>query len=356
VIRRRGLLSLAGVAAAGLPARAHSSAPLKVAFVYVGPVGDFGWTYQHDVARKQVQARFGAAIETSYVENVPEAPESLFVFERLAASGVDLIFSTSFGFQNYVLRAAAAHPRTAFEQCEGFKLTANVASFDIRYYQGRYVQGVIAGRMSKTGVAGFVAPVPLPSCVQCLDAFILGMRSVNPAANLKFVMINSWYDPGKEGDAAKALIDQGCDIITQYTDSPAALQVAAMRGVKAFGEATDMIAFAPHHQLTASVNNWTPYYAARIQARLDGSWKSGATWGGFDTGMMQMAPFRNMPAPVDALARQTVATLSDGKEHVFEGPLRDQSGAVFLADGQVMEATALSGLHTLVEGIEGGLS
>ena len=355
MISRRGLVAAAAVGLAA-PKVARAAAPLKVAFVYVGPVGDFGWTYQHDVARRQVQARFGAAIETSFVENVPEAPESLFVFERLAAAGTDLIFSTSFGFQNYVLKAAAEHPRTAFEQCEGFKLAPNVASFDIRYYQGRYVQGVIAGRMSKAGVAGFVAPVPLPSCVQCLDAFLLGMRKVNPAAKLKFVMINSWYDPGKEGEAATALIDQGCDIITQYTDSPAALQVAAARGIDAFGEATDMIAFAPRHQLTASVNNWTPYYAARIQARLVGAWKSGATWGGFDTGMMQMAPFRNMPAPVAALARQTVAELSAGRERVFMGPLRDQTGAVFLPAGQVMDDTTLSGLRTLVAGIEGGLA
>jgi simple sugar transport system substrate-binding protein len=189
-----------------------------------------------------------------------------------------------------------------------------------------------------------------------MNAFILGMQSVNPAAKLKFIMIDSWYDPGKEGDAAKALIDQGCDVLTQHTDSPSPLQVAASRGIKAFGEATDMISFAPNTQLTACVNEWGGYYTKRIKLLLASQWTSIDTWGGFDVGMLQMAPFRNMPPDVSALATKTVADITSGKNKVFVGPLTDQTGKVFLPAGQTMDDGTLAGLQTLVAGIEGQLS
>jgi simple sugar transport system substrate-binding protein len=358
-LNRRRFATVLGGAALATPAimrSAFADAPVKVGFVYLGPVGDFGWTYQHDVGRRIAAGVLGPAIETSYVENVPEAPESQAVFESLAASGHKLIFGTSFGYMNYMLKVAAKYPDVKFEHCTGYKRAPNLATYDIRFYQGRYVQGVIAGKLSKTGTAGYVASVPVPEVVQGMDAFLLGMQSVNPKAKLKFIMIDSWYDPGKEGDAAKALIDQGCDILTQHTDSPSPLQTAATRGIKAFGEATDMISFAPNNQLTACVNEWGGYYTTRIQALLAGTWSSIDTWGGFDTGMLEMAPFRNMPPGVAALATKTVADIKSRKNKIFVGPLKDQSGTVFLPAGTTMDDGTLSGIQTLVDGIDGKLS
>ena len=243
-----------------------------------------------------------------------------------------------------------------FEHCTGYKRAANVSTYDIRFYQGRYVQGVIAGKLCKSGVAGYIGSVPVPEVVQGMNAFLLGMRSVNPKGILKFIMINSWYDPGKEGDAAKALIDQGCDIITQHTDSPSPLQVAQSRGVKAFGEATDMATFAPTSELSANVNNWGPYYIQRVQEVMAGTWKSTDVWGGFDSGMLQMSPFTNMPDDVKALATKTVADITSGKNKIFVGPLTDQSGKLQLPAGKTMDDGQLSSLQWLVEGIQGKLS
>jgi simple sugar transport system substrate-binding protein len=256
---------------------------------------------------------------------------------------------------NYTLKVAQKYPKVFFEHCTGYKRAANVATYDIRFYQGRYIQGVIAGKMSAKGVAGYVASVPVPEVIQGMNAFLLGMRSVNPKATLKFIMINSWYDPGKEGDAAKALIDQGCDIITQHTDSPSPLQVAQARGIKAFGEATDMNSFAPGTQLTANVNLWGGYYTDRMKMVLDGTWKSTDTWEGIPQ-MMTMAPFRAMPDDVKALAEKTMADISSGKNKIFVGPLVDQAGTTKLAAGQTMDDGALAGLQWLVQGIEGKLS
>jgi basic membrane protein A and related proteins len=335
---------------------ASAAAPLKVGFIYLGPVGDFGWTYQHDVARKQAVAHFGGKIETAYVENVPESPDSQHVLTDLASKGNKLIFATSFGYMNYVIKVAKQFPDVMFEHCTGYKRAKNVATYNIRFYEGRYVQGVIAGKLSKTGVAGYVASVPVPEVVQGMNAFLLGMRSVNAKARLKFIMINSWYDPGQEGDAAKALIDQGCDIITQHTDSPTPLQVAESRHIKAFGEATDMKKFAPHSELSANVNVWGPYYIKRIQEVMDGTWKTGDIWGGFASGMLKMSPFSNMPDDVKVLAQQTVDGIASGKIQIFKGPLVDQSGAVKLAAGKVMDDGTLSGLQWLVQGVEGKLT
>ncbi len=358
---RRGFNKLvgAGLASATLPGLVQSASaadPLKVGFIYLGPVGDFGWTYQHDAGRKEAVAKFGDKIVTTFVENVPEGPDSERVIADLAAKGSKLIFTTSFGYMNYTLKVAKDFPNVKFEHCTGYKRAKNVSTYNIRFYQGRYVQGVIAGKLTKKGVVGYIGSVPVPEVVQGLNAFLLGMRSVNPTATLKFIMINSWYDPGKEGDAAKALIDQGCDVITQHTDSPSPLQVAESRGVKAFGEATDMGKFAPTMQMSANINEWGGYYIKRIQAVMDGKWASEDVWGGFDTGMLRMAPFANMPDDVKALATQTVADITSGKNKIFVGPLTDQSGKLQVPAGKVMDDGALSGLQWLVQGVEGKLS
>ena len=348
-----------GLVGATLPALvrpALAADPLKVGFVFLGPVGDFGWTYQHDVGRKYAQEKLGSKVITTYVENVPEAADAEHVIADLAAKGNKLIFATSFGYMNYTVKVAKRFPKVMFEHCTGYKRDKNISTYNIRFYEGRYVQGVIAGKMSK-GTAGYIASVPVPEVVQGMNAFLLGMRSVNPNATLKFIMINTWYDPGKEGDAAKALIDQGCDVITQHTDSPSPLQVAASRGVKAFGESTDMGRFAPNAQLTANIDNWGGYYTRRMQEVLDGKWTSTDIWGGFkDSDMEVMAPFTNMPDDVKALAAKTVADITSGKNKVFTGPLTDQSGKVQVAAGQTMDDGALSGMQFLLQGIEGKLS
>jgi basic membrane protein A and related proteins len=349
----------AGAVASALPALispARGADPLKVGFLYLGPVGDFGWTYQHDIARKAAIEHFGDKIKTTYVENVAEGPDSEKVLNDLANQGHKLIFATSFGYMNYVLNSAKRHPAVFYEHATGYKRAVNVSTYNIRFYQGRYVQGIVAGKLSKAGLAGYVGSVPVPEVVQGINAFMLGMQTVNPRARLKFVLINSWYDPPKEGDAAKALIDQGCDIITQHTDSPAPLQAAASRGVKAFGQSTDMAKFATGSQLSASTDVWGPYYIKRIGDVLDGTWKSTDTWGGFDTGMLAMSPFTNMPEDVAALATSTEEDIKSGKNKVFVGPISDQSGTVKVPAGTTMDDAALSSMQWLVQGVDGKLS
>ncbi len=349
----------AGAAASTLPGligSASAAEPLKVGFIYLGPVGDFGWTYQHDIGRQAAVAHFGDKIKTTFVENVPEGPDSEKVLNDLANSGHKLIFATSFGYMNYVLNSAKKHPDVFYEHATGYKRSANVANYNIRFYQARYVQGVIAGKLSKAGLAGYVGSIPVPEVVQGINAFMLGMRSVNPKARMKFVMINSWYDPPKEGDAAKALIDQGCDILTQHTDSPAPLQAAASRGVKAFGQSTDMSKFAKDTQLSASTDVWAPYYIRRIDEVMKGAWKSTDIWEGFSGGMLEMSPFTNMPDDVAALGNATVADIKSGKNKIFVGPLMDQTGATKVAAGVAMDDGALNGMQWLVQGVEGKLS
>jgi len=360
-MQRRGFTRLlgAGAVAAGLSGvsrQAFAAEPLKVGFIYIGPVGDFGWSYEHDQGRLAVQAHFGDQVKTTFVENVTEGPDCENVLRKLANDGHKLIFATSFGYMNYVLKVARQFPAVSFEHATGYKRDKNVATYNIRFYQGRYVQGVIAGRLSKTGVAGYIGSVPVPEVVQGLNAFMLGMQSVNPKARLKFIMINAWYDPPKEGDAAKALMDQGCDIITEHTDSPAPLQAAASRGVLGFGQSTDMSKFAPTTQLSASIDNWAPYYIRRVQEKLDGAWASGDVWGGFDSGMLEMTAFRNMPDDVAAQAMKAVADIKAGHNPVFTGPLVDQAGVTKVAAGVSMDDGALAGMQWLLQGIEGKLA
>jgi simple sugar transport system substrate-binding protein len=351
---RRQFTGVIGAAALFRPA--FAAVPLKIGFIYIGPVGDFGWSYQHDVARKAAADHYGDKITTTFVENVADGPDSEKVMNDLANSGHKLIFATSFGYMNYVVNSARKHPAVFYEHATGYKRGPNISDYNIRFYQGRYVQGVIAGKLSTAGLAGYVGSVPVPEVIQGVNAFMLGMQSVNPKARLKVVLINAWYDPAKEADAAKALIDQGCDIITQHTDSPAPLQAAASRGVKGFGQSTDMAKFADGTQLSASIDNWAPYYIRRIGDVLAGTWKSTDTWGGFDSLMLEMAPFANMPEDVAAYANATVADIKSGKNRIFAGPIEDQSGAVKVAEGTAMSDDALSRMQWLARGVDGKLT
>src|SRR4051795_2518290 len=254
---------------------ASAADKLKIGFIYLGPVGDLGWTYQHDLGRLAMLKELGDKVETTFLENVSEGPDSERSIEQLARAGNKLIFTTSFGFMEPTLKVAKKYPNVMFEHATGFKRAENLSTYSGRFYEGRYIQGVIAAKMSKKGVLGYVGSFPIPEVVSGINATMLGAQSVNPNIKVKIIWVNSWFDPGKEADAAKALVDQGADVLMQHTDSPAAMQIASQRGVFAFGQDSDMVKFGPKSQLTAIVNNWAPYYIQRVQAALDGKWKSG---------------------------------------------------------------------------------
>ena len=247
---------------AGIIFGGNAVAETKVGFIYVGPIGDHGWSYQHDQGRLAVEKELG--IKTSYVESVPEGADAERVIRQLASSGHDLIFTTSFGYMNPTLKVAKKFKNVKFEHATGYKRADNLSTYAARFYEGRSVIGTIAGKMTKSNVVGYIGSFPIPEVIRGINAFTLALRKVNPEAIVKVVWVNSWFDPGKESDAAKALIDQGCDIITQHTDSPAPLQVAEKRGVYAFGQASDMKAFAPNAQLTSIVDDWSTYYISRM--------------------------------------------------------------------------------------------
>ncbi len=345
-------VALAIVFAAGA---ASAAGKLKVGFIYVGPVGDHGWTYQHDQGRLAIEKEFGDKVETIYVEKVAEGPDAERAIERLARQGVGLIFTTSFGYMNPTLKVAKRFPKVKFEHATGFKQSKNVATYNARFYEGRYIIGQIAAQVSKSGVAGYIASFPIPEVVMGINAFILGAQTINPDFKLKVIWVNSWFDPGKEADAAKVLIGQGADIITQHTDSTAPLQIAADKGVFAFGQASDMIAFAPKAQLTSIVDNWAPYYIERTKAVLDGTWKSDDTWKGLAAGTVEMAPYTNLPADVVKMAQDTEAKIISGELHPFKGPVYKQDGSEALPAGKNLDDGTLLSMNWYVKGVDGQL-
>ena len=329
------------VAAATLGAPAAEK--LKVGFIGVGPIGDLGWTYQHEVGRQAMQKALGDNVDSTFVENVPEGADAERAIEQLARAGHNLIFTTSFGFMDATIKVAAKYPKVFFEHATGFKRAANVSTYAARFYEGRYIQGQIAAKMSKTGVIGYIVSFPIPEVISGINSTMLGAQSVNPNMKVKIIWVNSWFDPPKEADAAKALIDQGADILTQHTDSPAATEIAEQRGIHSFGQSSDMIKFGPHAQLTANTDYWGGYYTQRAKDVLDGKWKSEDTWGGLDSGMVVMAPYTNMPDDVKQMAMATEAAIRSGTLHPFKCPIVDQDGKTVeckggsrLDDGQIL--------------------
>ncbi len=350
---RKTLLALAASAAMLIPGAAFAQDKTKACFIYVGPIGDFGYSYQHHQGLLDAQKHFGDKLETAYLESVPEGADTERALERLARSGCDIIFATSFGFMDGTNAVAGRFPDIKFEHATGYKREhPNVATYNSKFHEGRYVQGVIAAKMSNAGVAGYIASFPIPEVVMGINAFLLGAQSVNPDFKVKVVWANTWFDAGKEADAAKALIDQGVDIITQHTDSTAPLQVAAERGIKAFGQATDMIQFGPETQLTAIVDDWGPYYIERIQKVMDGTWDQVDVWGGMKEGHVVMAPYTNMPDDVKALAEETEAKIKSGEFNPYTGPINKQDGTPWLAEGEVAEDSFLLGLNFYVQGVD----
>ncbi|MCV3241576.1 BMP family ABC transporter substrate-binding protein [Mesorhizobium sp. ZC-5] len=330
-----------------------AEAKVKGCWVYVGPIGDFGYSYQHHQGLLQAKEKFGDELETAYLESVPEGADAERAIERLARSGCNIIFTTSFGFMDPTNKVAGKFPDVKFEHATGYKREhPNVATYNSKFHEGRYVQGVIAAKLSKAGVAGYIASFPIPEVVMGINAFVLGAQSVNPDFKVKVVWANTWFDAGKEADAAKALIDQGVDIITQHTDSTAPMQVATERGIKAFGQASDMIKFGPETQLTSIVDDWGPYYIERIQALIDGTWKQQDVWGGMKEGHVVMAPYTNMPDDVKKLAEETEAKIKSGEFNPFTGPITKQDGTEWLKAGEVSDDGTLLGMNFYVKGVD----
>ncbi len=348
----RWLQTAAAVAfTAAMMGSALAADKLKVGFVYVGPVGDFGYSYQHDLGRQALQKEMGDKVETTFLENVAET-DSARAFEQLARSGCGLIVGTSFGFMEPELKVAKEFPKTKFEHATGYKLAPNLSTFSARFYEGRYIIGQIAAKMSKTHTVGYVASFPIPEVVAGIDAFMLGAQSIDPTMKVKIVWVNSWFDPGKEADAAKALLAQGADIIAQHTDSAAPLQEAEKAGAHGFGQSSDMSHFAPKAILTSIEDNWGPYYAQEAKAVMDGTWKSHDTWGGLASGMVQMGPYVNMPDDVKTMAEATQAAIASGKLMPFKGPITKQDGTLAVKDGESLPDKEILGLNWYVKGID----
>jgi simple sugar transport system substrate-binding protein len=351
---RRALGGLAIAATLGLAASAGAADKLKVGFVYVGPIGDHGWTFQHHQGLEAIKRELGDKVETTYVENVSEGPDAERVITQLAQDGHGLIFTTSFGFMNPTLKVAKDFPNVKFEHATGFKKADNMAIYNARFYEGRHAVGLIAGRMTKSNTIGYIASFPIPEVVMGINATYLAAKSVNPAIKLKVIWVSTWFDPGKEADAANALIDQGADIIMQHTDSPAAIKVAQQRGVWAVGQASDMAHFGPDVVLTSIVDNWAPYYVARTKAALDGTWASSDIWHGLKEGLVGIPAINaKVPEDVRKQAEQAVEDIKSGKLHPFTGPINRQDGSPWLAAGQTAPDGDLLGMDFYVEGMEG---
>jgi len=341
---------------------AEAADKVKVGFVYLTTPGDHGWTYAHEVGRQQVEKHFGDKVETTYVENVPEGPDSARVIRELAKKGNDIIFTTSFGYMDHTLKVAKEFPNIKFEHITGYKRSPNMATGNIRFYEGRYVQGVVAGMMTKSNKIGYIASFPIPEVIQGINAFGLGLRSVNPKAEVSVIWVNSWYDPVKEADAAKVHIAEGADILAQHTDSPAMLQTAEKAGVYGFGQSSDMKAFAPKAQLFSSVNNWGPYYIEKIQQLMDGKWNTGEgpdhwagnVWAGMALDYLVLSPFENMPADVAAAAAKAAADIKSGKNKIFTGPIKDNTGKERVPAGKTLnDGELFTTLDYYVDGVKG---
>ena len=358
-ITRRTFTGLAAgtLAAAALGPRAALAAPkVKAGFIYVGPIGDHGWSYQHNAGRLGLMEALGGDVATSFVESVSEGADAERVIRQLATTGHDIIFTTSFGYMNPTLKVARQFPKVKFEHCTGFNRAGNVSTYSGRFYEGRHVVGLMAAKMTKTKTLGYVASFPIPEVVRGINAITLAARSIDPEITTKVVWVNSWYDPGKEADAAKALIDQGVDVLFQHTDSPAPVQVAQERGIKTVGQASDMARFGPDAHMTAIVDYWDAYYIERVKAVMDGTWESKDTWGGFAADMVHMAPFNpNLPADVVSMAEAAVEGIASGKVHPFAGPVVKQGGEVVAKADEIISDEALLSMNYYVEGVQGDL-
>lgn len=344
------VLSLVMVGAGG---SSFAASKFKVGFIYVGPIGDAGWTYAHNEGRKYLEAQL-PNVETVYVESVPEGGDCERVLTQLAEAGCKVIFATSFGYMDFVLNVAARYPNVVFMHCSGFKTAKNVGTYFGRMYQPRYLTGLVAGKMTRKNLIGYVAAHPIPEVVRGINAFTLGVRAVNPNAKVKVVWTNTWYDPAAEKEAAKSLLEAGCDVIAQHQDTPAPMQAAEEKGCYGVGYNTDMRKFAPKAVLTAPVWNWGPYYVKTVKAVMDGTWKSEQYWGGMEEGVIDVGPFGPMvPEEVKKLVAQKKQEIIAGKLIVFAGPLKDNKGVLRVPAGKAMTDAEMLSFDWFVEGVDG---
>jgi basic membrane protein A len=356
ILTRRNFIQAAG-AAATLPllgSKAFAQAgKLKVGFIFLGPIGDYGWTWAHNKGREAMNSALGDKIESIYVENVAEDASAVPVLRDLAQQGCKLIFTTSYGYMDQTIQVAGEFPDVKFEHCTGFKRAANVATYNSKFHEGRAVLGTIAGKMSKSGVLGYLGSYKVPEVVLGVNSFALSAQKVNPKAQVKLVMIDSWFDPAKEAAATETLINLGCDVVTTHTDSPAALQILEQKGLYGFGQGANMSSFAPNAHLTAIEDIWGPYYTQRAQEMLDGKWTSTDTWDGFKEGTVKISPYnKNVPADVAAMADKIQADYKAGTYNVFTGPISDQDGKERVKAGEVMKDADLAVIDWYVKGVQ----
>ena len=367
VLNKRSILKIAAISlvtAAALvacgkkeeakPAAVPKAEPLKVAFVYVGPVGDGGWTFAHDNARKELEKQFGDKIVTTFVEKVPESADAERNFRDLASQGNKVIFGTTFGYMDPMLKVAADNKEIKFEHATGYKTADNMRTYDSRTYEGAYMAGVIAGKMTKTNTLGVVASIPIPEVIRNINTFTMGAQSVNPKVKTKVVWINEWFNPPKETEAATALINGGADVLMQNTDSSAVLQTAEKMGKRAFGWDSDMTAYGPKAHLGSAVINWAPYYIKSVGEALDGKWATGQSWWGVKEGAIEMVNVAaDVPEDIKKRIAEINAGLKDGSFSIWKGPIVDQSGKEMLAKDVVADDKYLGGVMFYVKGVEG---
>ncbi|WP_194096462.1 BMP family ABC transporter substrate-binding protein [Marivivens aquimaris] len=358
-MKRRTLLatgaSAAIATALGVPARAQDKT--KVGFIYVGPINDGGWTQHHHHSAMEMVEHFGDAVDFVYQESVPEGPDAERAITQMALGGADIIFTTSFGYMDPTINVAAKFPDVKFEHATGYKMADNVSVYSARFYEGRAVQGTLAGRMTQSNKIGYIASVPIPEVVRGINSAYIHAKKVNPDVEFKIIWIFEWLNPAKEADAAKALIEQGCDVILQHTDSTAPQQAAKDAGnVYTFGQAADMAEFAPMPRISSIIDEWAPYYIDRVQAVMDGTWTSTNTWDGIGPGMVGIGEISSaVPDDVKAEAEALRDAIASGEYHPFTGPINKQDGSVWLAEGEVADDGTLAGLNFYVEGIEGDI-
>ncbi|MBF9034606.1 BMP family ABC transporter substrate-binding protein [Rhodobacterales bacterium HKCCE2091] len=349
-------LLAAGLIAAGAAAQAQDD-PFTVGFIYVGPIGDLGWSYEHDQGRLAVEEAYGDQVRTIYQENVPEGADAERAITNMILDGADMVFTTSFGYMEATNAVAAQFPDVLFEHATGYlRETPNVSTYSARFYEGRAVIGHIAGHMTESNIVGYIGSYPIPEVIRGINSAFIHARQVNPDVEFRVVWAYTWFDPAAEADAARALIAEGADVIMQHTDSTAPQTAAQEAGIISFGQASDMIQFAPTPRVASIVDNWAPYYVRRVGEAMEGTWESTDTWEGIGPGMVEIGEMTDaIPEEVRASATELMESIASGEYHPFTGPLNRQDGSAWLAEGEVADDGTLAGMDFYVEGLTGDI-
>mmetsp|Transcript_5762 Transcript_5762/g.10029 ORF Transcript_5762/g.10029 Transcript_5762/m.10029 type:complete len:361 (+) Transcript_5762:34-1116(+) len=331
--------------------------PLQVGFIYVGPTGDLGWTYEHDQGRLAVEEAYGDRVETVFLESVPEGADAERAITTMILGGADMVFTTSFGYMEATNAVAGQFPDVLFEHATGYlREHPNVSTYSARFYEGRAIQGHIAGQMTESNIIGYIASFPIPEVIRGINSAYLHARAVNPDVEFRVVWAYTWFDPAAEGAAAQALIDAGADVILQHTDSTAPQAAAQEAGIYSFGQASDMAQFAPAPRISSIIDNWAPYYIERVGMALDGTWEQADTWDGIGPGMVEIGEMTEaIPEEVRASAQEMIDAIASGEYHPFTGPINRQDGTAWLAEGEVADDGTLAGMDFYVEGITGDI-